>query len=229
MEESARENLLAQVEGLEREYRKMSKAKGSSAWSAYANVEAATSFVTSAKAVINRAAGPDSEYAEAVRGLFESFPGWRIGQAVPIAAGAVLALGNAIKSDYLLSYRELIHAEVFADFVEMAEHLLQQGYKDAAAVLIRGVLEGHLRKLCAKKNIPTEFKDKRGKSRPKKAEEMNVDLAKAGVYGTSEQKAVTSWYGLGTDAAHGHYERYEAGNVRPVLDGVRNFLVQYRA
>ena len=61
--------------------------------------------------------------------------------------GALTALRPAIGSGYLLSVQELIHADVFADFPEMAQYLLGEGYKDSAAVLIGGVLEEHLRKL----------------------------------------------------------------------------------
>ena len=40
-----------------------------------------------------------------------------------------------------------MHAELFADFLEMADYLLSEGYKDPAAVLGGSMLEEHLRQL----------------------------------------------------------------------------------
>ena len=59
---------------------------------------------------------------------------------------------KALRADYdagrLQSCQELIHADLFSDFLEMAEHFLENEYKDPAAVMAGGVLEEHLRKLC---------------------------------------------------------------------------------
>jgi hypothetical protein len=58
---------------------------------------------------------------------------------------------RALRADYeagrLQSFQELVHADLFSDFLEMAEYFLQEGYKDPAAVIAGGVLEQHLRKL----------------------------------------------------------------------------------
>jgi hypothetical protein len=61
-----------------------------------------------------------------------------------------------------------VAAEVFTDFIEMAEHLLEQGYKDPAAVVAGSVLEEHLRQLCHKNAIDTVTVDSSGKANPKK-------------------------------------------------------------
>jgi hypothetical protein len=42
---------------------------------------------------------------------------------------------------------------LFSDFLELASYLNSEGYKDAAAVICGGVLEGHLRKLSEKLGI----------------------------------------------------------------------------
>ena len=72
----------------------------------------------------------------------------------------------------------------------MAEYLLKEGYKDPAAVLVGGVLEEHLRKLCLKNNI-TAIDPKDGK--PRKSSVLNDDIAKAKIYDRLEQKSVTAW------------------------------------
>ena len=55
----------------------------------------------------------------------------------------------------LANIDELIHADIFTGFLEMGYYLLEEGYKDPAAVLAGGTLEEHLRKLCQKNNIET--------------------------------------------------------------------------
>jgi len=189
----------------------------------------ASQFVSAGIAAVCRATGEDSEYARQVARLVQPIRPDQLQLAIPIVAGTVKAVREAIASGYLIGVRQLIHAEVFGDFLEMANHLVHDGYKDPAAVLIGGVLEDHLRKLCDKNGLPTEFVDSSGKPRPKKVETMNTELAKAGVYLKTDQKMVTGWYGLRTDAAHGHYDRYSAEQVRLMLDGVTNFLARHPA
>jgi hypothetical protein len=62
----------------------------------------------------------------------------------------LLGILRALRADYAAGYpgtvEELIHADLFSDFLKMAEHLLNQGYKDPSAVLIWSVLEEHLRR-----------------------------------------------------------------------------------
>ena len=91
---------------------------------------------------------------------------------------------------YLQSQRELIHGELFGDFLEMAEHLLDEGYKDAATVIAGSSLEPHLRQLCQKSGIPTETKSGGGVT-PKRADRLNADLAGAEAYSKLDQKNVT--------------------------------------
>ncbi len=76
--------------------------------------------------------------------------------------GILQALKTDIEEGYLWKMSELISADIFSDFLEMAQYLLSEGYKDPSAVLIGGVLEEHLRKLCIKNNIPIEI-EKDGK------------------------------------------------------------------
>ena len=115
-----------------------------------------------------------------------------------------------------------MRAEVFADFLEMAEHLLTEGYKDPSAVLIGGVLEEHLRALCTLHEIATTSDS----SRPKKADQLNVELTKVGVYNRLDQKSITTWLDLRNKAAHGHYDEYAQRQVQLMAQGVRDFLAR---
>ena len=132
------------------------------------------------------------------------------------------AVRDEIAGGWLFTVKGLVAAEVFADFLEMAEHLLQQGYKDPAAVMAGSVLEEHLRQLCAKHAIP--LTERRGADDvAKKAEGLNAGLAGADVYSKVEQMQITAWLALRNKAAHGEYSAYDADQVRQFLTGLISF------
>jgi len=143
--------------------------------------------------------------------------------------GALKALRQSVASGYLVNVQELIHADLFSDFLEMAEHILREGYKDPAAVLIGGVLEEHLRKLCSKNGVTLEHTDAKGVPRPRKAEAMNADLAGKSAYSRLDQKNVTAWLELRNKAAHGLYDDYTSQQVELLLQSVRDFLTRLPA
>jgi len=105
----------------------------------------------------------------------------------------------------------------------MAEYLLEENYKDAAAVMIGSVLEEHLRSLCVENSVSL-FDESNEKQIPKKASRLNDDLAKKGVYNKLTQKNVTSWLDLRNNAAHGKYVEYNIGQVKLMDQGVSQFL-----
>jgi hypothetical protein len=105
--------------------------------------------------------------------------------------------------------------------MEMAEHLLDQGYKDPAAVITGSVLEEHLRKLCDKHGIIVSQGGK-----PKKADALNAELAGANVYSKLDQKNVTAWLDLRNKAAHGKYGEYTKDQVALLIQSVRDFITR---
>jgi hypothetical protein len=137
--------------------------------------------------------------------------------------GILEAARKEMEGGWLVSTKGLVSAEIFADFLEMAEHLIEEGYKDAAAVMIGSVLEEHLRQLCQKHGIDTEIV-KNTNPIPKKADLLNGDLAKAQVYTKLDQKNVTAWLGLRNNAAHGKYGDYNREQVKLMLQGVSEFI-----
>ncbi len=54
--------------------------------------------------------------------------------------GVLKAAKEDIEGGYLKKLETLVAADIFTDFLEMAEHLVEQGYKDPAASLIGAVL-----------------------------------------------------------------------------------------
>jgi uncharacterized protein (DUF2164 family) len=155
---------------------------------------------------------------------YEPRPGDILGNKIPPLRGILRALRTDYAAGNLQSVVELVHAEVFADFLEMADYLLQQGYKDAAAVIVGSVLEEHLRKLCQKNSIAFQ-----AGAAPKKADTLNSELAGAGVYSKLDQKSVTAWLDLRNKAAHGRYDEYAKEQVALTLQGVRDFASRFSA
>ncbi|MBS0337124.1 MAG: hypothetical protein JSS40_09995 [Proteobacteria bacterium] len=171
-----------------------------------------TEIKTVVAATIDRFAPPKSPYRAGIDDI------------LPNRVGALRALRRDYDCGYLTSVQSLVRAELFVDFLEMAEHLMQQGYKDPAAVLIGSVLEEHLRALSNMRSIPCEVGGKL-----KKADLMNAGLAGAGVYNRLDQKNVTAWLDLRNKAAHGHYDEYTTEQVRSMLGGVQEFMTRVAA
>ena len=168
---------------------------------------------------VERGTGRGSTYHSQVLGIPKTFPNTHHNLIGRI--GIVQALLHDIQHGYFRSFEDLIHGELFGDFLEMAEHLNNSGYKDAAAVIAGSTLEAHLRQLCKKEPIPTE---KNGK--PQKAETLNTDLAGASVYSKLDQKNVTAWLDLRNKAAHGKYTEYDSSQVGLLISSIRDFITR---
>ena len=177
-------------------------------------------FITRCQALIHRVTGPNSPYTAQLSNLKKGAPTI----ILPKVMGAVAALQADLKAGYFETASELIHGEVFGDYLEMADHLLESEYKDAAAVMSGGTLEAHLRQLCQKFRVETEAADGEGNLRPKKADRMNSELTKAEAYSKLDQKSVTAWLDLRNKAAHGKYDEYDLKQVVLLNQRVRDFI-----
>jgi hypothetical protein len=175
-------------------------------------------------AAIQRLAPVGSPYIQKAK-LYERVLTGNMGVALSPLRGILKAIREDYAAGYLQSTLELVHADIFADFLEMADYLLQQGYKDPAAVIIGSVLEEHLRKLCSKHGIAVVKSD----GKPKTADALNSELAAAVAYNMLDQKNVTAWLDLRNKAAHGKYGEYKKEQVGLMLENVRNFLTRLPA
>jgi hypothetical protein len=179
-------------------------------------------LITRGLSAIERASGTSSTYMERTRSILQT-KGNDWGH-LPQVIGVASSLKHDISSGYLKSFEELIHGDIFSDYLEMAEHLCATGYKDAAAVIAGSTLEAHIKTLCTKFSVALEHGGK-----PKKADTLNADLVKAGAYSKLDQKAVTSWLGLRNDAAHGDYNNYTKEQVELLIQNIRNFIIRHAA
>jgi hypothetical protein len=172
------------------------------------------------QAAVERLTTPESAYARQAEKVRFDPTHVRLAEL----QGVVQALRDDMQFGWLDSIVELVHADTYADFFQMAEGLLQQGYKDAAAVIAGSSLEAHLRSLCIKHQIATQANGK-----PKKADTLNADLKKAAAYGSLEQKQITSWLDLRNSAAHGDYVNYDSKDVQQFISAIQGFMTKYPA
>ena len=179
---------------------------------------------TRAKAAAERITGKESAYSRQIEDIAGKTREHDFTK-LQMIMGVIESLFADLKQGYLISASQLIHGEVFADFLEMAEHLLNEGYKDAAAVICGGALEAHLKQLCSKHAVDSETQTPSG-IQPKKADLLNSDLVKAGAYSKLDQKSVTSWLDLRNKAAHGQYSEYSKDQVSLLISSVRDFITR---
>lgn len=174
-------------------------------------------------ASIERITGQRSPYSRKlvkINGQKFYCPTQRLAAQIGVAKGLL----SDIQNGYLKSFEEILHGDLFNDFLEMAKYLSKKGYKDAAAVIAGSTLEVHIRQLCEKFNVPTMSGNKR-----KKTETLNTELAKAGAYNKSDQKTVTACLDIRNSAAHGDYSEYDSDRVKLLIDQIRYFINQHPA
>ncbi len=124
-----------------------------------------------------------------------------------------------IEGGYLQKVEALVSASVFSDFLEMAEHLLDNGYKDPAASLVGAVLEDGLRRICINNGITLKTKED--------ISSLNQKLAQKHVYNPLQQKQIQVWNDIRNNADHCHFDQYKSDDVTDMLKRVRSFLADY--
>lgn len=99
-------------------------------------------FLTKCRAAIESVCDSGSAYGKQKDEIIKhgGHPGYVISQLL----GVIKALISDIDNGYLSTFKEIIHADVFADYLEKAAHLSDQGYKDSAAVIAGSSLEVHI-------------------------------------------------------------------------------------
>jgi hypothetical protein len=130
---------------------------------------------------------------------------------------------EAARTDYLQGFmannKLLISAEVFSDLLVQAEVLLDHDYKDAAAVIIRAVLEDGIRKLCDAHTIEAGKRDT--------IQQLNEKLYKEHAYTALVHKEIIAKAEVGNCAAHGRFDQYKKDDVVAFLEFVLRFFAQY--
>jgi hypothetical protein len=174
-----------------------------------------------AEAAINKICGQDSAYTARMRAILDG--AYTDRHRAQLLVGIVRALKGDIEDGYLYSFSELVRGEMFENLIEMAEHLVEEGYKDAAAVIAGASLESHLRELSNKYAVAVDYTAKDGSVKRKTAERLNQELGKS-AYSLFDQKQITAWLDLRNNAAHGNYSEYDQDQVAKLIEWVGDFI-----
>jgi hypothetical protein len=195
------------------------KVRGDWGWSVDARMFA--QFRTAALSFLAAVFGYSHPYYSDFNAKVDDTPLYKVETGI----GILRAARDEVAGGWMRTTRGLLSAEIFADFLEMADHLIAEKYKDAAAVIAGSALEGHLRQLAIARGV--EATVERGDDvLPKKADRLNADLGASDVYSKLEQKSITAWLDLRNKAAHGKYGEYDEGQVRLTVEGIRQFMTR---
>jgi hypothetical protein len=159
--------------------------------------------------------GNDHVYVEKFREMVEK--GYT--SSAHAGKGILTAVREDIAGGYLTRLKALVAAEVFSEFVDMGEHLLDAGYKDPAASLAGAVLENGLRQIAGENGVKVKAREDIGS--------LNSKLAQAGIYNRLTQKKVQVWNDVRNHADHGEFDEYSDTDVRNMLAGVTDFLATH--
>jgi len=176
------------------------------------DAEAFRGWQTQSLAFLSNVVGVDHVYTESFRSnVDQGFQG-----SVEAGKGILAAAREDVALGYLSRVKALVAAELFSDFVEMSEHLLDAGYKDPAASLVGAVLENGLRQIATEHGIKLKAKED--------LSSLNSKCAQADVYSRLTQKKLQVWTDVRNHADHGEFNRYAESDVRDMLAGVTDFL-----
>ena len=172
------------------------------------------SIRTSALNLISRTAGESSIY---YRALLEAHaPNTMHGQMPSLSVGIIEAAMTDYREGFMADAKLHVSAEVLTDFLVQAEVLLEHDYKDAAAVLIRAVLEDGLRRVCLSKGI--EVKDRAG------VDDLTQALTKQNVLTALQKKEIDAKRELANAAVHGRFSEYTKQDVVAFHEFVQRLL-----
>jgi hypothetical protein len=130
--------------------------------------------------------------------------------------GILRALKKDLEGGLLGKIENLVAAEVFSDFFDMAEHLLNQGYKDPAAFLGGATLEEGLRRISTNNGIAVKADDD--------ISSLATKLIQGGTINEIQRKQIMAWKAIRDNADHGNFNAYTTEQISLMLVGVRDFF-----
>jgi hypothetical protein len=130
--------------------------------------------------------------------------------------GVLQAIREDVANGYLADLRSLVAAEVLSDFLEMAEHLLKNGYHHAAASLAGAVLEDGLRRELTARGVRATGN----------LESMNQIALDQQIYGPLVYKQTKVWVDIHNSADHGNWDEVVAERVASMLRDLPGFLAR---
>lgn len=174
-------------------------------------------FVTASSAAIDRIAGRESQFYRQLV-LWPQKTLHFNSEIVMSVLGSLRALHESVKKGYLMTVQQLAHAEVLDDFMVQSRTLLDAGYHVAAMVLVGGVLEEHLGKLCVARSISTPVKPGLG---------TYNDALRGVVFDQPTWRRLQALGDLRNLAAHGQGAKVKAEDVEDAWTFAGRFLADY--
>jgi HEPN domain-containing protein len=176
-------------------------------------------FRTEELNLIKRSCGEDSDHYQQLKTLAEDKNTALNSYYFKDCYGVLEAASRDYEGGMIFQVRAMVAAEVLDDFLEQAEHLLEQGFHVPAASLAGAVLEDTLRKLSEAKGISVPDKTS--------IDKLNPELAKAGVYDKLVLKRITAIADVRNNADHGNFDKSEKEDVEDMLKWVRRFSADF--
>jgi hypothetical protein len=144
--------------------------------------------------------------------------------------GILIGLQDDYKKGLLSDITNMIEANIAADYMGQAEHLLGEGIQGQfdhvpAAVLAGAVLEDSLRRLCGRQMPPIPTIKPNGQDKMLNA--LIDDLKSANVYNELIAKQLRGWADIRNAAAHGRFDDFKREHVESMIKGIEVFLADY--
>lgn len=178
-------------------------------------------FATAAYSAVCDVCGQDSQYFRMLPVLVAneplSVPGYH-NTKVPAMLGSLNALRSAVDGGYLTHLEVRLRANIHSDFLEQARVLLESGYHVAAMVLVGGVLEDHLQKLCTARGLSWKGDGSISKYN---------DVLHGTVYDKPTWRRIQSVGDIRNDAAHGKGANVKLSDVEDALKFAGRFIVDH--
>jgi len=172
-----------------------------------------TRWCTSSRTLLRSSFGEDSEH-------FKAFtPDGGSSFWAQKCVGVLESALESIESGFLTSRDKLIEADVFADLLGMAEHLLSSGYRQPAVSLGGAVLEDGLRRCCLRRSITISGQDD--------ISSLSRKLFDAKFLSGLQMKQVNYWKGTRDIADHGQFEelgKISEGDIIAMIKSLPGFL-----
>lgn len=139
-----------------------------------------------------------------------------VGAHLSSQLGLIMSAVSILKDEWYTDVEDQAVSETMGSLEKAAVGLLDDGLKDAAAVLGRVVLEQKLDRLCKRHGISL------GKKKPT-IHDYTDELYSCGKLRKHEMRAVQRWADIGNSAVHIKHDEYMKKDVGEMLAWIRDF------
>ena len=178
--------------------------------------QASAEWRTQTLAFMTHTLGEDDSYTREFREKTERY---NYKDTAETGIGILRALQDHIEHGYLQTYRQLVAADLFTDFFEQAEHLLDNGYHHPAASLAGAALENGLKEIARDRGIALASQED--------LSTLSGKLADKEIINRLEQKQLSVMADVRNAADHGEFDRFDADDVAKLIRDAPDFLAKH--